>query len=192
MCVGAYAHADAEEWRLALAGSSLSATTTAAGVEGSQLGFGGRLRLGYGLFDPLEIAVEAGGIRAQALEFVRAEIDRQIGNLYADATLLELSIGARWMFGVETWRALERTRPFLGVRGGGVLRILSGQLLLNANDMVLGTPDDELRLAPFIAGGAGIEHRFGDHLFIAVSIDVAYGDEYRHLGGSLEVAWSWY
>ena len=192
LCAGAYAHADAQEWRLAAAGSGLSTKTRAAGVDGEQVGLGGRVRLGYGLFDPLEAFVELGATRAQAIEFAGAEIERQTGNLYADATVFELAAGVRWSFGVETWRALERIHPFVGVRGGIVARLLTGQLLLNANNMVLVEPDDELRFAPFVAGAAGVERRFGDHLFIGLIFDIAYGRDYRHLGGSLELAWSWY
>jgi hypothetical protein len=192
LCAGASAHADAEEWRLALAGSGLSTTTQAAGVDGRQLGFGGRIRFGYGIFDSLEVAVEAGGTRAQAVEFAGAELQGQRGTLYADATLVELALGLRWMFGVEAWRALDRVHPFVGIRGGTMVRLFSGQLLLNANDMILVEPDDEVRLIPFVGGTAGIERRFGDHFFVGVTFDVAVGTDYRHLGGSLELAWSWY
>ncbi len=186
------AHADAEEWRVMAGGSATITTSEVAGAEAEALGFGGRIRLGYGVTNNLELAIEAAGTRAQALAFPGAAIDRQEGTLFADATLAELSMGLRWTFGVEVWRALDRVRPFIGVRAGGLVQYLSGQVLLNEQDMILVSPEDDLRFRPFVGGSLGLERRFGDHFFAGISINLALGADYRQLGASLELAWAWY
>src|SRR6266545_3163121 len=126
------AHADANEWCLGVAGAGVITKTRTASVAGDALGFGARARLGYGLTNNLELAAEGAFTRTQAVEFNGASIEGQRGDLFADLTTAELEAGVRWTFGVEVWRALERFHPFLGVRAGGIVRSLSGQVLLNA------------------------------------------------------------
>src|SRR5262249_15347095 len=152
---------------------------------GQGLGFGGRARFGKGLTNNLELGAEASFIRAQAIEFDAAEIERQQGTLFADVATAELAVGIRWTLGVEVWRALERIHPFVGVRAGGLLRVLAGQVLYNSKDMELADPRDELSVLPFVAGTVGLERRFGDHFLAGLAIDVAFGTEYRHVAGNL-------
>jgi hypothetical protein len=186
------AHADANEWRITAAAAGLLSTTRAAGTDGEGVGFGGRMRFGYGLMNSLDVLAEASIARTQALEFESARIESLTGNLFADATTAELALGFRWSFGVEIWRALERIHPFVGIRGGGMVRRLSGQVLLNSANMELASPRDDITLVPFAAGTAGIERRFGDHFFVGLAFDAGFGKGYRALGGSLELAWAWY
>src|SRR5687768_4065929 len=121
------AHADAEEWRAGVAGSGGMTTTSAGGVEASGIGAGGRARVGYGRFDPIEPAVFAGYARTQAIEFQDAMADGQHGHLFADLDAITLGVELRWILGVELSRLFDRTRPFIGVRAGVSGERLSGQ-----------------------------------------------------------------
>jgi hypothetical protein len=186
------AHADAEEWRLGVAGSGVMTTTSAGGVEASGIGVGGRVRVGYGLADPIEAAVFAGYARTQAIEFQDAMADGQHGRLFADHDAITLGVELRWILGVELSRLFDRTRPYLAIRGGLNGKRMSGQILYNDRNETLLEPENEVSIVPFLGGSAGVDHRFGDHLFVGLAFDVAYGKDCQFLGGSVELAWSWY
>lgn len=189
---GSEASADRGEWRLGAQGAALLTEVSSAGIDATAIGFGGRLRFGYGVLNPLEVAVAAGYAHASTFEFQAAMLGSQRGTLFADLDAIEASFEVRWTLGVELWRLFERTQPFLAARGGALLVRFSGQVLVNDKAMIVEEPDDSLELRPFVGGTVGVQHRFGDHLTIALLGDVALADDYRHVGANLELGWSWY
>ena len=148
---------------------------------------------GYGASNVLELRIAAGAAFAQALAFDGAILGAQQGNLFGDLLTIEASAGVRVNGGVWLTPVFARTRPFVELRGGALLRRLSGQLLLNPGNMLISAPDTTTSVVPLLAGAAGVEHRLGRSLLVALAFDVAVStDGYRHVGLSLEFSWSWY
>jgi hypothetical protein len=190
---GEASHADAEEKRLGVAGVGLLASASEGGARGDAFAWGGRAVFGYGTSNALELRIGAGAAFAQAIAFDGATLGAQQGNLFGDLLTLEASAGVRANGGVWLTPAFARTRPFLEARGGMLLRRLTGQLLLNPGNMLITAPDTTTSIAPLFAGAAGVEHRFGRSLLVALALDAALStDGYRHFGLSLEFSWSWY
>jgi hypothetical protein len=190
---GQVSHADADEKRLGVAGVGFLASASAGGARGDAFAWGGRAVFGYGLSNVLELRIVGGAAFAQAIAFDGATLGAQQGNLFGDLLAIEASAGVRANGGVWLTPAFARTRPFVELRGGVLLRRLSGQLLLNPGNMLISAPDATTSVVPLLAGAAGVEHRFGRSLLVALAFDAALStDGDRHFGLSLEFSWSWY
>lgn len=192
LAVSAGVRADRGEWRAGVEGVGQVSTIAAGEAEGSGFGFGGRLRIAYGLLDPLELAVLAGFVHAQSIEVPGATLVMQRGRFFTAVDAMDLAVELRWILGVELWRRFARTQPFIAVRGGGLVRHFSGQLLLNDKDMVVERPDDTFDVLPFVGGIVGVQHRFGDHFTVGLAGEVALADGDRRYGGGVMCEWSWY
>lgn len=186
-------HADAEEKRLGAAGVGSLASAVEGGVRGDAWSWGGRVIFGYGLSNPVELRIQAGAAFAAALGFSGATVGNQEGNLFGDLLLVDASAGVRLAGGTWLSSAFARTRAFLELRGGLSLERLSGQILLGPGDMLIARPDATTSLAPLFAGAAGIEHRFGKSVLVALAFEGAFATNgTRHLGATLEMGWAFY
>ncbi len=186
-------HADAEEKRLGAAGLGTLASTVEGGVRGEGWAWGGRGVFGYGLSNPLELRLSAAVAFGTALEFSGATVGNLKGDLFGDLLTLEGSAGVRVNGGPWLSPLFSRTRPFVELRGGLLVRRLSGQILLGPGNMLITSPDDTTSVLPLLAGGVGLEHRFGRSFLLALSFDAAFAaDGTRHLGASLEGTFTWY
>ncbi len=186
-------HADAEEKRLGAAGVGGLASTVEGGVRGEGWAWGGRLVFGYGLSNPLELRIEAAGSFGQALEFPGATVGNLQGDLFGDLLTIEGSAGIRASGGLWLSPLFARTRPFVELRGGLLVRRLSGQILLGPGNMLITTPEDTTSVHPLLAGAVGFEHRFGRSFVLALGFDAAFAvGGTRHLGLCLEISWSFY
>lgn len=185
-------HADQSEWRIGIGGGGIVPTAAVGEADGTGIGFGARARVAYGVSDTIELGVVAGYARASDLEFESATIENQTGTLFAD--LSEIIVGAelRWTPGVGLARAFERTGPYVAARAGGMLILRTSQQLFSGTDLLLVSPSDNLRLTAFGGAALGIEHRFGDHLFLAAELSGCLADDERSFGLIAEAAWAWY
>ena len=119
---GEVSHADAEENRLGVAGIGFLASTSEGGARGDAFAWGGRAVFGYGASNVLELRIAAGAAFAQALAFDGAILGAQQGNLFGDLLTIEASAGVRVNGGVWLTPVFARTRPFVELRGGALLR----------------------------------------------------------------------
>jgi hypothetical protein len=70
-----------------------------------------------------------------------------------------LGLDLRFIGDVAVSRAFARVHPFVGARGGGLVRILSKQLLLDDQRLLILRPPDEIALLPTVTGYLGGEYR---------------------------------
>jgi hypothetical protein len=186
-------HADAEEKRLGAAGLGVLASTVEGGVRGEGWAWGGRVVFGYGLSNPLELRLTSAVAFGPALEFSGATVGNLKGDLFGDLLTIEGTAGLRVNAGPWLSPVFSRTRPFVELRGGLLVRRLSGQILLGPGNMLITSPDDTTSVLPLLAGGVGLEHRFGRSFLAALSFDGVFAtDGTRHLGASLEGTFTWY
>lgn len=190
--IGGSARADRNEWRIGAQGVLGSATVRSSDIDATALTFGGRVRFGYGLLDPIEVAVAVGYVHADALKYPGFMHGQQKGTLYPNFDAIDASVEVRWTLGVEITRWFDRTQPFFALRGGGLLALVHDQDLANDKEMVIERLDDAIDVRPFVGASVGVQHRFGDRITIAVLGDVALSTDYRHIGASVELDWSWY
>jgi hypothetical protein len=186
------AYADRQEWRVSTTGSGLVVTTDALGSTGEGFAVGGRLRMGYGLLNPLELGFMVSYARAQALRFVGAENAVQRGTLYADLDVMSIGGELRLEPGVETWHLLERVRPFVSARAALRARRLSGLIMLNDQNMILVEPADSVDVRPAWGCSVGLMARLGNSLLLGLVADVLVNAQTTEKALGLEVAWVWY
>jgi hypothetical protein len=190
--VSVTAGADQSEWRLGVAGGAVLTTATLAAAPGTGLGFGVRGRIGYGLSDSVELGGIVSYTDAEDICFEHAAMLGQAGTLYANLSTIAAGAELRWTPGVGVARAFARTGPYLAARGGATLVITSGQQLFAPNNLLILDADDALDVRAFGAAAIGLEHRFGDHLFVAAEIAATFMADARRIDSTFELAWSWY
>src|ERR1043165_884577 len=86
------ARADRQEWRLAVAGVGANVLLSQSGADGSGFGAGGRVHVGYGLTNSVEIGGTASFLKTSALEFAGAHVAGQSGNLFADFYAVDVGV----------------------------------------------------------------------------------------------------
>jgi hypothetical protein len=190
--VPALGRADQSEWRIGAGGGAIVVDARAGGADGIGIGYEARARLGYGLSNVLELGLVGGYAHASDVEVDGAAVGGQAGTLYADVSALGLGVEARWTPGLGLARAFERTSPYLAVRAGAALALRANQQLFTPSDQLIVQPSDDVEVGAWVGGSIGIEHRFGDRVFLAVEIMAAVVGEANVLGLSAEGAWAWY
>ncbi len=68
----------------------------------------------------------------------------------------------------------------------------TSQQLFTEGGLLIVAPSDDLHVAPFAGVGLGVEHRFGDHFFLAAELAVSVGVDQRLFATTAEAAWAWY
>jgi hypothetical protein len=184
--------ADEGEWRIGLAAGAAVTSVRAGGVDGAGAGLGARARVGRGLSNTIELGLFGGYAHAANVELDGATLEGQIGTLFADVSVVMLGVELRYTPGVGLTRAFERTGPYLAARAGGALVLRTSQQLFTAAGLLVLDRGDDLDLAVLAGGALGIEHRFGDHLFVGAEVGASLGVASRSLGFTVEAAWAWY
>jgi hypothetical protein len=186
------ARADHSEWQLAVGAGAAVVDTAAAETSGTGVGFDVATRFAWGLTNSLDLGLAVSYSRVANVRFAGAVHDGQAGTLFADVVGAGLLAELRWTLGVGVARAFDRTRSYFAARAGGELVVLSAQELRGAGGKTVVTPDATARLT-FVAGGAaGVEHRFGDRLIVALELNVLVGPKDRRGGLALELGWRGY
>jgi len=188
----AVARADEREWRVGIGGGGTVVNARAGGVDGTGIGFGARGRLGYGLSDTIELGLVAGYARASDIAFDSATLEGQTGKLFADVSTFTFGAELRWTPGLGFARAFERTGPYMSARAGGALALRTSQQLFTATNLLLLDARDDLHISAFAGGALGVEHRFGDHFFLAAELAASTSVDERSLAFTAEAAWAWY
>jgi hypothetical protein len=187
------AHAEADEWRAGAAATGSVISSTVGGARGTAGGAGGRLTIGYGLTDSLEVGLALDVTYATSVQFAGAALGPQTGNLFGDVFAGEAALYGRWTPGVELVHAFARTQPVVELGAGLVGRRLSNQELLDDQGRFVSSPAPDLALAPLFIAGLGVQHRFGRGLLLAVDANAAASTNgYFRLGGTVELALAWY
>lgn len=191
---GGVAHADAEEQQLGMAGVASTWRLGKASAGASTFAVGGALRYAYGVSSDWEANARVSLAGASSVHFAGATIGPNDGHLYADILAGELSVGVRWLAGVDRARLFERTRPLVGLRAGMLLRSSQNQKFLDDDNAPIGDPlGSDLDLHPFAGVELGLQHRVGRALMLAATLDAsAGGATYLDLGIHLELGWAWY
>jgi hypothetical protein len=189
------ARADDREWRL-----SLAPELGAVFASGAEVGFepGGRLRIGRGITDYLELAFVSGFTWTTKLNFPNAQVQdgnlTQSGNLVGDFIAVEVGAGLRLIGDLPVARRFfARNHPFLDLRGGLLVKILKSPQLLDpgTGNIVLDRPT-ETSPTGFVAVGLGLEHRFVASWLLGVVAEYVYAPGYERVGASIEVSWLTY
>ena len=186
------ARGDGGEWRIGAGGGVTVMDARAGGAGGTGVGYGAHGRLGYGLSNTFELGLVGGYSHASDISFEGAALEGQSGKLFADLSTASIGAELRWTPGVWLARAFERTGPYIAARAGASLVIRTSQQLFTESSLLLVAPSDDLHLAPFAGAALGVEHRLGDHLFVAAELGGVATPESRDVALTLEVAWSWY
>ncbi|MGZ5152775.1 MAG: hypothetical protein ACXWC5_22365, partial [Burkholderiales bacterium] len=106
---------------------------------------------------------------------------------------VNLGLDLRFIADVSVSRAFVRFHPFVGVRGGGLLRILSKQLLLDDQRYLILRPGDDVSLLPTVTGYVGGEYRIRRSWLVGLVGSFTYGtSSYYEATGSLELSWIGY
>jgi hypothetical protein len=188
----ALARADREEWRIGAGGGAMVVEAHVGGADGTGLGYEAHARLGYGLSNTFELGLVGGYAHAADVEVDGATLEGQTGQLFTNLSTVSLAVELRWTPGIGVVRAFERTGPYLTARTGGALVVRTSQQLFTATGLLLLDQADDLRFTVLAGGAVGIEHRFGDHLFVAGELSVSVGHDQRLFAMTAEAAWAWY
>jgi hypothetical protein len=191
--IAAHARADRQEWHL----SPIGIIGASAPVEGGRRswGFAGGagFRAAYGIKDFFELGVHAGFSTTQQLTFKDAMIQGQPGNLVANQYAIEFALDARLIGDVHLSSALARFHPLIGIRGGGLVRILTSQLLVDDQKLLIMRPDNAASILPCLTGYVGAEYRFARTWLAGVTGSFTYaGTSYYAAAASLQISWMTY
>jgi hypothetical protein len=184
--------ADKGEWRVGAGGGLTLMDARVGGVSGTGAGYDARARLAYGLSNTLDVGLVGGYAYASDISFEEAALGGQTGKLFADLSTIVLGAEMRWTLGLGLSRAFERTSPYLAARAGGALFVHTSQQVFTATNLVLLKAGDDLHIEAFAGAALGIEHRFGDHFFVAVELGASFSVDQRSFGLGAEAAWAWY
>jgi hypothetical protein len=192
------ARADDREWRLSLAPQLGAVFATSADVGGTGFEPGGRLRIGRGVTDYLELAFISGFTWTSKLNFQNAQVQSgnltQSGNLVGDFIAVEVGAGMRLIGDLPVARRFfARNHPFLDVRGGLLVKILKSPQLLDpgTGNIVLDRPTQTTPTG-FVAVGLGLEHRFVASWLLGIVAEYVYAPGYQRVGAAVEVSWCSY
>ena len=186
------ARGDTGEWRIGVGGGGTVMNARAGGADGTGIGYQAHGRLGYGLSNTFELGLVAAYAHASDLQFDSAMVESQAGKLFADVSAFSVGAEVRWTPGLGLARAFERTGPYLAARAGAALLVRTSQQLFTGSGLLILAPADDLRLIPFAAAAIGVEHRFGDHLFLPGEFTASLVGDVRLMGLTAEAGWAWY
>lgn len=191
--------ADRQEWRFSGVATLGSATVGYARTTASPFTGGGRGRVGYGLSDLFEVGGNLALANGSGLGFSGAQMSDgkqlQPGDLYANLYSIEIAPDIRFVPDARFIGFFEHTRPYVGVRAGMLIRILSDIELLNPGDGkgVFPSRWNDASVLPFLAPSFGVEHRFNRNWTVGGAFEFLYaGSDYQFLGANLELGWSRY
>jgi hypothetical protein len=190
--VPALGWADQSEWRIGAGGGAAVMQVQLGGAEGVGLGYAAQGRLDYGLSNVLELGVVGSYAHASDIEVDGRAVGGETGTLYADVSTFALGIEARWTPGLSVARAFERTSPYLAARAGAAFGLRTNQELFTPKSLLLSAPADDVSLTPWAGGALGVEHRFGDRLFLGGEVAVVLGGDDHLLELGAEASWAWY
>ena len=186
------ARADQAEWRIGAGGGGTVVNARTGGADGTGIGYEAHGRLGHGVSNTLELGLIGGYTHAPDLAFASASVGGQTGTLFADMSTVTISVEFRWTPGLGLARAFERTSPYVAARAGAALLVRTSQQLFTETGLLILAPADDLRLIPFAAAAIGVEHRFGDHLFLPGEFTASLVGDVRLMGLTAEAGWAWY
>jgi hypothetical protein len=192
MAVPNLGRGDICEWRIGAGVGLTVMDARAGGASGTGVGYAARGRLAYGLLNTLEVGLVGDYAHASNIAFDEAAVEGQTGRLFADLSTASIGAELRWTPGLGLARAFERTGPYIAARAGGALVMRTSQQLFTEGGLLLLDPKDVLHLTPFAAAALGVEHRFGDHLFLGGELAVSLGVDERILALTAEATWAWY
>jgi hypothetical protein len=129
---------------------------------------------------------------ATDVSFSAATLDGQSGTLFADLSMATFGAELRWTPGLTLARAFERTGPYLAARAGGALVVRTSQQIFTPGSLILAEPRGSYEIEPFASLGVGVEHRFGDQLFVDCDIAVSYSRNERSVTVDAGISWTWY
>jgi hypothetical protein len=187
-----HARGDKGEWRVAAGGGLTLMAVRVGGASGTGAGYDARARLAYGLSNMLEVGLVGGYTHASDTSFDEAALEGQTGKLFADLSTIVLGAELRWTSGLGLARAFERTSPYVAARAGGAVVLHTSQQLFTESGLLLLQPKDDWHFGPFAGVALGVEHRFGDHIFLAGEFAASVVGTDRLFGLNAEAAWSWY
>jgi hypothetical protein len=188
------AFADRQEWQLSAIGMvGASSTSVEAGRRSWAFAGGAGLRAAYGVADFFQLGLQARFTTSQQLTFSNAIVNGQPGNLAADQYAAELALDARLIGDVHLSRAFARVHPFIGARGGGLVRILSSQILVDDQKQLILRPNTAVSALPSITSYAGVEYRFARTWLAGLVGNFTYaGPSYYEAGASVELSFMTY
>jgi hypothetical protein len=186
------AHADEAEWRVGAGGGGAVVNVRAGGTDGTGIGYQAHGRVGYGLSNTFELGFVGMYASVSNVPFDGAALAGQTGRLFADVSTAELLAEVRWRPGVALAGAFERTSPFLAARTGVALVMRTSQELLAPGNLLLVAPQDEIELAAVAGGAFGVEHRFGDHLFVSAELGAERLGDATLIDVTAEAAWAFF
>ena len=186
------ARADRQEWQLSPAGVVGAASVQASGRSVWSLAGGARVRAAYGITDWFQLGVHGQFTTTQGISFPGVVMAGQPGTLVGDLWTVELALDLRLVGDIALTRAFARFHPFVGVRGGGLLRILKSQSLVDDHNLLLFHADDSLSFIPTVTGYLGAEYRIRKSWVAGVVGSFTYGPNYYAATGSIEISWMTY
>lgn len=185
--------ADRQEWHLSPVGIIGASAPSEGGRRSWGFAGGAGVRAAYGITDFFELGVHAGFTTSRQLVFSNAMINGQPGNLVGDQYAVELAVDARLIGDVHLSSAFSRVHPLLGVRGGGLVNILTSQLLVDEQNLLITRPNNTASILPSISAYAGLEYRFARTWLAGLTGSFTYaGPSYYAAGASLELSWMTY
>ena len=197
--LSATAFADDREKRISVIGDAALIALDAGGVGASTLATGARLRFAYGITHQFDLGTSLGFAARNGVQFPSAQVDGAHGNLFFDVSTPELSVDARWTWGIGISKSFWQTHPLLGVRAGVQGEWLRNGILCDETKPtgecvgVPPNPPDEFHTIPFVGAEIGVEHRIGTSWMVGLVGSGTVGtDEHRSMGVQLEVTRLWY
>jgi hypothetical protein len=189
----AEAGADRQEWHLSPSGAVGASSSANGGARTWAFAGGAGLRAAYGIADFFELGLQAQFMTSRQLVYSNATVAGQPGNLVGNQYTVELGLDARLIGDVHVSRAFARVHPFIGARGGALVRILTSQLLVDDQNLLVLRPDNDVSILPSITGYAGVEYRFARTWLAGLVGSFTYaGPSYYAAGASLELSWMTY
>jgi hypothetical protein len=187
------AHADRQEWHLSPVGILGAAHARDQGRSAWALAGGAGLRAAYGITNWFELGLAADFALAQNLRFADVTMAGQPGNLYVNLYTVGFGLDARLIGELMLSRHFARIHPFIGIRGGGLLRILTAQELLDDQRELILRPSDTTTLTPAVVAYAGAEFRFSRAWLVGLAGNFTYASaNYYSAGGALELSFMTY
>src|SRR5262249_48750671 len=117
-----------------------------------------RLRGAYGFSDHLELGADVGFSTSPAVHFSNAMVSGLRGDLYGDLYAFEVAPCAR-LVGPTLMHAGATVllRPLVDLRGGLLMRSLTSQLALDAQQRLIDRPSTDTSALAFLGATAGFE-----------------------------------
>lgn len=189
----AAALADRQEWHLTPMGILGASAPSEGGRRSWAFAGGAGARVAYGIADFFEMGGHVGFTTSQQITFPNAVVAGQPGNLVGNQYAVELALDARLIGDVHLSSAFARIHPLLGVRAGGLARILTSQVLVDDHNALIMRPDNRVSIVPSVTGYAGLEYRFARTWLAGLTGSFTYaGPSYFAAGASVELSFMTY